>query len=483
MTLAAAPDPLLGWQTPTFEVLPPGTISESWQDVVDLCAAYEHPLDPWQGHVLRAGLAETPEGEWAASRVGLSASRQNGKSEILTARELAGLVLFKEPLLVHSAHLVSTALEGFFRIRSYFENYDDLRRGVRRIREGSGEQAVEMMDGGRLLFKARARAAGRGLSPDVLLLDEAQILPDRMWGALLFAMSARPNPQVWLTGTPPGPDDEGGAMVRLRDVARQGKDDRLAWLEWAADPADDIQSEAVWARTNPAYGVRISREAVTDELASSDRWTFARERLGVWPDTGHEPVIHPLEWAACATTHPPTEGPVAYAVDIAFDRTTAAIAVARRTAAGVHVEVVEHRPFYPRWIVDWLAARNHRRTDGVFLNAWNGGPLMPELDAVGVPYHPVGAKEMADACGGFYDAVGARTLTHFNQPGLNAALADARRRYIGNQGGWGWTARTGDITPLVAATMAHRAVMTSARATRAVTAGPRPEHPRRVVVM
>lgn len=481
----SAPPILVGSQVPTFQAVPSGAVpSESWRDVVDLCAAYGHDLDPWQANVLRAGLSENTDGDWAASRVCLSASRQNGKSEILTARELAGLVLFKEELLVHSAHLLSTALEGFLRIKEYFENYDDLRRMVKKVREGNSEQSIEMRHGGRLLFKARARSAGRGLSPDVLLMDEAQILPERLWAAMLFAMSARPNAQAWLAGTPPAPEDEGEALARLRSVAKGGQDHRLAWLEWAAEATDDFADPQVWAKTNPAFGVRVTADTIADELASTDRWTFARERLGVWPDSGHEPVIHPTAWAACATDDPPTQGPVAYAVDMSPDRTTAAIAAARRTPELVHVEVVEHRPVTSGfdWIVSWLTARTQKGVAVVIDAMSPAASLVPTLTEAGVKVTLTGTRQMIDACGGFYDAVTAATLSHYDQQPLNSALAGARRRFIGHEGGWGWNRRSADITPLVAATLAHYGVTTSKRAARQMATG-RAELGGRVVVL
>src|SRR5690606_9616460 len=160
---------------------------------------------------------------------GLSVPRQSGKTALFEARELAGLLLYEEKLMIHSAHLVSTALEAFQRIKYYFENFDDLRRQVKRVREGNGDWAIETMAGGRLLFKARARGSGRGFSADLLMLDEAQILGEREWAAMLPTMSARPNPQAWLAGTPPGPGDDGEAFTRLRDSARAGVDERLVW--------------------------------------------------------------------------------------------------------------------------------------------------------------------------------------------------------------------------------------------------------------
>lgn len=466
---------LVGSQVPTFSYVPASASGESWKDVADLCSSIGHDLDPWQVAVLRAGLGETSDGLWAASRVCLSASRQNGKSEILVARELAGLVLFGEELLIHSAHLVSTSLEAFQRIKEIFEGYDDLRRRVRRIRESAEDRSVEMMTGGRLLFRSRARSAGRGLTPDVLMLDEAQILPERTWASLVFAMSSRVNGQAWLAGTPPGPEDDAEAFARLRTRAREGKDRRLAWLEWAAGRDDDVSNPEIWAKTNPAYGVRVLEETIRDELGSTERYTFARERLGVWPDAAHEPVIRPEFWAACATADPPTEGPVAYAVDMSPDRATAAIAAARRTPDLVHVEVTEHRPVTSgtAWIVSWLTARAERGVTVVIDAMSPAAALIPPLTEAGIKVTLTGTRQMIDACGGFYDAVSARTLSHFDQAPLNAALLGARRRYIGHEGGWGWNRRSADITPLVAATLARYGVMTSKKATRQVAGGGR----------
>ena len=57
---------------------------------VELAGLYGLMLDPWQQYVLRRGMrVEDDSDMWAASRVGLSVPRQNGKSALLVARELA----------------------------------------------------------------------------------------------------------------------------------------------------------------------------------------------------------------------------------------------------------------------------------------------------------------------------------------------------------------------------------------------------------
>jgi hypothetical protein len=66
----------------------------------------------------------------------------------------------------------------------------------------------------------------------------------------------------------------------------------------------------------------------------------------------------------------------------------------------------------------------------------------------------VSGREYAAACGGFYDAVVQGTVVHLDQPVLNAAVAGARKRILGDAWAWGRKGGT-DVSPLVAATLAR----------------------------
>src|SRR5690606_28097020 len=111
---------------------------------------------------------------------------------------------------------------------------------------------IRMNTGQEVRVKARSSGSGRGFRCDCLVLDEAQILNAAAWSAILPTMSARPNPQVWLLGTPPTPDDDGEVFTRLRQAGLEGRDSRLAWVEWSAEPTDDFDDPATWAKANPA---------------------------------------------------------------------------------------------------------------------------------------------------------------------------------------------------------------------------------------
>ena len=79
--------------------------------------------------------------------VGCNVSRQNGKSWILTARALAGALLFGEKVIICSAHEQKTSRILFLGLVSYFENFDDLSRRVKSIGRALGREEIWLKGG------------------------------------------------------------------------------------------------------------------------------------------------------------------------------------------------------------------------------------------------------------------------------------------------------------------------------------------------
>src|SRR5882757_8706381 len=224
--------PLVSLQTPRVRNVP-HYWSSSGQEAIELAASAGLILDPWQCLAMEDMLGEGPNNLWASFEVGILVARQNGKGAIIEARELAGLFLFGERLMIHSAHEYKTAQEAFLRIKATIDNSDDLRSRVRKIPTGHGDEAVVLMDGRRLKFMARTRTSGRGFTGDTIILDEAQELPSTAIAAVLPTLSARPNPQVIYTGTVPAPENDAEHFTIVRDRGRSGTSKSLAWLEWS----------------------------------------------------------------------------------------------------------------------------------------------------------------------------------------------------------------------------------------------------------
>lgn len=444
-----------GVQEPRVRLAPHGA-SNSWQDVVELTAAYGLVLDEWQENVLEGALAERKDGQWAAPRIGLAVPRQNGKGSVIEARELAGLLLFDEQLLIHSAHEVKTAMDAFRRVRSYFDNYDDLRKKVKRILQTNGQEGIELLSGQALRFMARSKGSGRGFSADCLILDEAQELSDDTFAAILPTTSARPNPQVWVLGTPPGPAMNGEVFTRFRNAGLEGKDSRLFWAEWSCAGEVDLDDPRAWAQANPAVGERIGLETIADERSAMDDDTFARERLGMWSGSAGRAVIDPQTWAKCSDMTGQITSEVALSVDVMPDRSAGSVSLAgKRADDRWQVELVDNRNSVG-WIVDrvvGICARQEVRA--VVIDAQSpAASLIEPLKAKGVTVTTTGARDMAHACGQFYDAVMEDRIRHLDVPLLNSALAVARKRALGDAWAWHRKNAVADITPLVSCTLA-----------------------------
>jgi phage terminase large subunit-like protein len=428
-------------------------------------------LDPWEEHVLCESLGERPDGRWAAFEVGLVVPRQNGKGTILEARELAGLFLLDERLIIHSAHQFDTSIEHFRRLLTLIEETPDFDRRVKRVSRSHGEEGIELRNGQRIRFRTRTKGGGRGFTGDLLVLDEAMELAEAFHGALLPTLSARSvvgNPQVWYTASAVDQliHENGIVLARIRERGLRGNDPSLAYFEWSLGsptpdeiPVEDLDDPASWAQANPGLGIRISAEHVEREARSMDRRTFAVERLcvGDWPRTDGlvNIVISQERWAELVDEVSAPRDPVVFTLDITPDRRRSAIAVAgKRTDELLHVEIVEHRAG-TGWVVERLVelVAKHQPLAVLCDGVSPAASLVRELKQAGIEIQTLDGRQHAQACGMFYDAVEQGKLRHLGTPELAAAIRGAAQRPLGDA--WAWSRKNSqtDISPLVACTL------------------------------
>ena len=453
----------------------PEYVSSSGREFVELAAMAGLVLDPWQAFVLERSLGERPDGKWAAATVGLCVPRQNGKGAILEARELGGLFLLGERLIIHSAHQFDTSLEAFARLLFLIENTDDLRRRVKRVSRSHGEEGIELTGGQRIRFKTRTKTGARGFSGDCVIFDEAMILPEKMLGAMLPTLSARPNPQAWLTGSAVDQlvHEDGVAFARVRERGHKGESGSLAFFEWSVDARDEDGAAlspdhiektldgSMLARANPGLGVRLSVDWIVEnewDLLSSR--TFAVERLGIgdWPATDGtaDLVIGLDQWDGLIDLQSQPRDPVCFAFDVTPDRSGASISVAGRRPDGLmHVEVVDRRRG-TGWVPGRLAELCDRHETAAVVCDVSGpaASLLTALADLGIEPLTVTAQEQGRACGMLYDLVEQAGLRHLGTAEMRAALRGAAKRPLGDA--WAWSRRSSsvDISPLVSSTLA-----------------------------
>lgn len=462
-----------GEQTPRVSCWPEYA-SSAGREALDLCRSVGLWLDPWQAFVLDHALGERRDGKWSAFEVALVVSRQNGKGAVLEARELAGLFLFGEQLILHSAHEFKTAQEAFRRVLGWIEGKDHLRKRVKRVRTSHGEEGIELLSGQRLRFVARSTGSGRGFSGDCVILDEAYNLGGDAMAALLPTLSARPNPQLIYASSAGMETSEQLLKVHERGVAGAAGADvgRLAYFEWSADPTLLLDDRAAWRQSNPALGIRISEEFIENELKAlatqNERgewvgWEFQRERLGAWPDCSVEQVIDPKVWALLADESSEAAGRLVFAADCNPERTKSAIAVVgRRVDGDYHGEIIDERAgtsWVPARLAE-LVAKWEPPCGPLLDPAGPAGAWLVDLAELGIEPVLINGREMAQACGTFYEVTMERqALRHRNQPPLNLALTGAKKRPLLDT--WAWHRRDSatNIAPLVALTEALQGFM------------------------
>lgn len=466
-----------------------------------------YDLDPWQSWFLTQALGTLPDATWAASDVGLIISRQNGKGTVLEVRELGGLFVLGEELLIHTAHEFKTAAEHFRRVKAVFDDHPALRKRVRRISGSHGEEAIELFPqptlifgpgrrqvtrrvAGRLRFLARSKGSGRGFSCDCLVYDEAMILSEDQVAASLPTMSARPNPQIWYAGSAGDEDSAQFGSVRNRIVKNTCD---MCGAEWSINPHndgctrdeingretnyfivctkhDDRDDPRSWAKANPGYGYRISEKFTRNtEMANMPPFKFDRERLGVgaWPQPEAPwAVVSEIAWQKLAVDRK-TAGfpvqPIVFGVDIDEDGRSATISAAWDHAS--RKVVLEIPKGCSRQGSDWVLERlkqlyeKWRPLRVVIPKSGPAAALLADAEKLWRDrVVAVGTAEEAAAFAWFLQQVRGESMWHFGKEGaptLWHAISTAATRLVGD-GGKAWSRRDSesDITPITSATVA-----------------------------
>lgn len=469
MTLSA---PLL--VEPAYQSAPPFTQTLG-PEVADLAELAGFPPDPEQRLALDLMFALDAHGKTAAFEFCVVCSRQNLKTGLFKQAALGWLFVTDQKLIVWSAHEFRTSQEAFRDMQELILGTAALEKRVKGVSTANGDEGIELHTGQRLMFKARTKVGGRGLTGDKLVLDEAFALEPAHMSALMPTLSVRPDPQVVYGSSAPLMKSD-----VLREIMRRGQgalSPRLAYLEWSAKRGgcrtercehevgvegcalDDIEN---WRRANPLLGrTRVNGTGLTVEYVTAERQAmppleFARERLG-WGDepAGTAAAFGTGKWEACAGAPPSGLKPTGLAVAVSFDQTHASIGSVAPDGEGVlHLKPLDYGPG-TGWVVEQAKARQDEyRVDVVIDSRGPAADLIPDLEAAGVRLKVAETTDVLDACAGLFRAVNERRVRHDSYPELDAAVAGAVKRTVGDRWAWGRKVSTADISTLEAVTLA-----------------------------
>jgi phage terminase large subunit-like protein len=422
------------------------------------------PLMPWQRQVVNVAGELLDDGTPAYREVRVTIPRQSGKTLSLLVVELDRSLNWGPQQHTLYAAQDRNNSRAKWEEQSEMLQVTPLRRVFKvRARNGS-EQWRFPKTGSTVGITASGESSGHGQTLDLGIIDEAFAQRDeRLAQAFRPAMMTRENAQMWVVSTM-GTDesfflhdrvDDGRARVEAGE--RQG----VAYFEWSAGDDDDPDNPETWWRCMPALGHTVTEKVIRADHDAMEPGEFARAYLNRRA-SGGRPVIDPISWAGCRDSRSQLAGLPCFSVDVTPDRSAASIGVAGwRPDGRRHLEVVDHRPN-----TDWLVERLHalqRRWQPWPVIVDPGGPagaLLVDLAAAGVTTETVSTREYAHACGQLFDAVVEGAVRHLEQPVLNLAVFAARKRPMGDA--WAWARKTGgDISPLVAVTLAHYGLVKS----------------------
>src|SRR5690606_37259334 len=382
------------------------------------------------------------------------------------------------------------------------EAVEDLRSEIANVSRQTSRETFELLGGGRYKVRAATRRGGRGLSGDLILLDELR--EHQKWDAwsaltkttmaralsLVLAMSnAGDTTSVVLRhlrrqahydlGDPDGickdPVTGESLMPELPEEALDAEDydeeepAELGLFEWSAPPGCSKWDRDGWAQANPSMGYVPGMERKIAGAAKTDpEWDVRTEVLCQWSSG---PLQGPLEagkWeAGYSTEEPPAGTPLVLGVDVSVGRSpvTHVVAAYYMPDGLPQVSLEASRPG-TEWLVDWLAAQPGHLRIAAQANGAPVSALLEDLDELeNVTVERWGGPELGNGTVKFSNLVGVsehdedtgmRTgLRHMPAPALDLAAGTAVPAILGG-GGTVWDRKRSptDVAPLVAATAA-----------------------------
>ncbi|WAB09055.1 terminase [Arthrobacter phage Chridison] len=438
-------------------------------------------LYPWQKWILIHALELNPDGKFRFRTVVLLVARQNGKSLLLQVLSLWRMYVDNAPLVIGTAQNLDIAEKQWSEAVAFAEDNEDLAADITAVDKTNGKKSL------RIAFKdaegntvrsqykvtAATRKGGRGLSGDLVILDELREHTNwDAWGAVTKTTMARPRAQVW--GVSNAGDASSVVLAHLRNQSHMAiesgetEDVSLGLFEYSAPDDYPTSDRRGWAMANPSVGhadadgeIRLTEEALAAAHGTDPDPVFRVECLCQWVSTA---ALGPWEqghWETLRDMSSKRVGGYYFGVDVSWDRKYASIAmVGLREDGKTHVEIIAYRA-NTDWIVPWLKERKEREgLLGVAIQE-NGSPvssLLKEMVTEGIPIVGWAGGELGRGTAQFFDAVRDSKVRHLNQEVLNFAATTAQTKSIADYWVWDRKRSPFDISPLIAITAAFWAL-------------------------
>ena len=429
-----------GNQIPTQSVILP--YDKSYGDeAVQLYNMSANICQEWQALMLNDIMSVNDEGLWVHTKFGYSVPRRNGKTEILTQREIWGL--FNGEHILHTAHLTDTAHIAWERLKARLEAI-----GVTiRTYKGYGREKIELSEtGGVIDFRTRTSSGALGSGYDLLIIDEAQEYTKAQQTALNYVVSSSKNPQTIMCGTPPTAVSTGDVFRDFRDKTLQGETINAGWAEWSVDHKTDVKDKEAWYQTSPSLGTILTERIVQDEI-NGDDLDFNIQRLGLWIRYNQQSAISAPDWDELKVeTLPKFKRPLCAGVKFGRDGQNVCLSIAVKTDDGrIFVEGIDCRDQREgnSWIINFLIKC---KVQSILVDGASGlETFKKECKEQKLKITAATVKEVVQSSSDFETAIKNKLICHNGQPAMRQSVTNCQHRAIGSGGGDGYKTLDDDI--------------------------------------
>jgi hypothetical protein len=414
-------------------------------------------LLPWQKWWLLHALELDGSGGFRFRTILTLVGRQSGKTTLLKIVAAWMMFMGRARLVLGAAQSLDIAREAWAGVVELAEADPELAAEIapNGVRRANGEQCLTLVNGARYRISAATRSAGRGLSVDLLILDELREHRDwAAWSALSKTTIARPNGLIVAISN--AGDDQSAVLNALRESALAGADPSVGVFEWSAPDGCELDDVQAWAQGSPGLGRTITAGAIRSALATDPPAVFRTEVLCQRVET-LDAAVPAAAWRDCADPSATLDGHrdrVAACLDVAPDGahvTLAAAAVLPDGRCRVEVVAAWSSPGQARAELAGLLVRVKPRAVGWF----PGGPgAALAADLAGVRNAEEIRGDVTAVCQGFAEQVSARRVLHNADPLLTAHVSAAQKLYQGD----GWRFARRDVGHVDAAYAAAGAV-------------------------
>lgn len=430
-------------------------------EVAAIAKVLGYPLVPWQQYVADVVTElvideETGLERPAYSEITLVVPRQNGKTQLLLALQLHRALMWGGPQRI--AYTAQTGGDARKKLMNDFVPLIEssaIMKSVKQVYKGNGDEAIIFKNGSRIDALPTTRSAGHGRTINgIAIIDEARFDYDDMREAALKpTMLTCPDAQLFIISAA---GDQTALYLRRkvdegRRLVENGINEDSAYFEWSVSEDEDIDDPNTARKCNPSMGYFITEAAMKSRRASMPEGEYRREHLCQWTVQDEAAIPGKYVQKVLDPTAAPA-GRLSFGVDVAMDRSYAAIAVSDDTG---RVELVEHREGVS-WVTERLLQLIRTHKGHIVVDGYSpANSLIDRFEAGGLPVTRYTLRDMTSAVGILYDAVLDETIAIRPHPSLEAAIAAAKKKQMASGWLWSRTVESADLTPLFAATLAY----------------------------